>query len=386
MRTNDRFGRAEPDVAALAELAALQLLPRLNEGLVITQGFIGSENKGRTTTLGRGGSDYTAALLAEALHASRVDIWTDVPGIYTTDPRVVSAAKRIDEIAFAEAAEMATFGAKVLHPATLLPAVRSDIPVFVGSSKDPRAGGTLVCNKTENPPLFRALALRRNQTLLTLHSLNMLHSRGFLAEVFGILARHNISVDLITTSEVSVALTLDTTGSTSTGDTLLTQSLLMELSALCRVEVEEGLALVALIGNDLSKACGVGKEVFGVLEPFNIRMICYGASSHNLCFLVPGEDAEQVRASTPPIHAWFLQQNALMKSRLPKRQRWQLLVQKYCIRQRCYPQYAAISRSLSAPAKTHAQVVRWCAIKLKIRRCSARWRFVAIRLCSLCTA
>ncbi|MTH48564.1 lysine-sensitive aspartokinase 3 [Intestinirhabdus alba] len=294
MRTNDRFGRAEPDVAALAGLATQQLAPRLREGLTITQGFIGSEGSGRTTTLGRGGSDYTAALLAEALHATRVDIWTDVPGIYTTDPRVVPAARRIDEIAFEEAAEMATFGAKVLHPATLLPAVRSDIPVFVGSSKDPQAGGTLVCNKTANPPLFRALALRRKQTLVTLHSLNMLHSRGFLAEVFGILARHNISVDLITTSEVSVALTLDTTGSTSTGDTLLTQRLLMELSALCRVEVEEGLALVALIGNDLSKACGVGKEVFGVLEPFNIRMICYGASSHNLCFLVPGTEAEQV--------------------------------------------------------------------------------------------
>ncbi|HDT6546942.1 TPA: lysine-sensitive aspartokinase 3 [Kluyvera ascorbata] len=294
MRTSDRFGRAEPDVAALSELATQQLAPRLSEGLVITQGFIGSESKGRTTTLGRGGSDYTAALLGEALHATRVDIWTDVPGIYTTDPRVVPAAKRIDEIAFEEAAELATFGAKVLHPATLLPAVRSDIPVFVGSSKDPKAGGTLVCNETANPPLFRALALRRKQTLLTLHSLNMLHSRGFLAEVFGILARHNISVDLITTSEVSVALTLDTTGSTSTGDTLLTQSLLMELSALCRVEVEENLALIALIGNDLSKACGVGKEVFGVLEPFNIRMICYGASSHNLCFLVPGTEAEQV--------------------------------------------------------------------------------------------
>lgn len=294
MRTSDRFGRAEPDVTALAELATQQLAPRLDEGLVITQGFIGSENKGRTTTLGRGGSDYTAALLGEALHATRVDIWTDVPGIYTTDPRVVPAAKRIDEIAFEEAAELATFGAKVLHPATLLPAVRSDIPVFVGSSKDPKAGGTMVCNKTANPPLFRALALRRKQTLLTLHSLNMLHSRGFLAEVFGILARHSISVDLITTSEVSVALTLDTTGSTSTGDTLLTQSLLMELSALCRVEVEENLALVALIGNNLSKACGVGKEVFGVLEPFNIRMICYGASSYNLCFLVPGVEAEQV--------------------------------------------------------------------------------------------
>ncbi|AJB60861.1 aspartate kinase [Enterobacter hormaechei subsp. steigerwaltii] len=294
MRTSDRFGRAEPDVEALAELTNQQLVPRLDEGIVITQGFIGSEAKGRTTTLGRGGSDYTAALLGEALHATRVDIWTDVPGIYTTDPRVVSAAKRIDVIAFEEAAEMATFGAKVLHPATLLPAVRSDIPVFVGSSKDPKAGGTLVCKKTENPPLFRALALRRKQTLVTLHSHNMLHSRGFLAEVFGILARHNISVDLITTSEVSIALTLDTTGSTSTGDTLLTQSLLIELSELCRVEVEEDLALVAIIGNKLSRACGVGKEVFGVLDPFNIRMICYGASSYNLCFLVPADQAEQV--------------------------------------------------------------------------------------------
>ena len=294
MRTSDRFGRAEPDVEALAELTNQQLAPRLDEGIVITQGFIGSEAKGRTTTLGRGGSDYTAALLGEALHATRVDIWTDVPGIYTTDPRVVSAAKRIDVIAFEEAAEMATFGAKVLHPATLLPAVRSDIPVFVGSSKDPKAGGTLVCKKPETPPLFRALALRRKQTLVTLHSHNMLHSRGFLAEVFGILARHNISVDLITTSEVSIALTLDTTGSTSTGDTLLTQSLLIELSELCRVEVEEDLALVAIIGNKLSRACGVGKEVFGVLDPFSIRMICYGASSYNLCFLVPADQAEQV--------------------------------------------------------------------------------------------
>ncbi|CNI79887.1 lysine-sensitive aspartokinase 3 [Yersinia bercovieri] len=294
MRTNDRFGRAEPDTTVLAELAQTQLAPRIQHAIVVTQGFIGSESKGRTTTLGRGGSDYTAALLGEALNVSRIDIWTDVPGIYTTDPRVVPSAKRIDKIAFEEAAEMATFGAKVLHPATLLPAVRSDIPVFVGSSKDPAAGGTLVCNETENPPLFRALALRRNQTLVTLHSLNMLHARGFLAEVFNILARHNISVDLITTSEVSVALTLDTTGSTSTAGSLLTTSLLTELSSLCRVEVEEGLALVAIIGNQLSQSCGVGKEVFGVLDPFNIRMICYGAGSHNLCFLIPGSDAEKV--------------------------------------------------------------------------------------------
>ncbi|MGL9720384.1 lysine-sensitive aspartokinase 3 [Symbiopectobacterium sp.] len=294
MRTNDRFGRAEPDCDTLGALTRSQLQPRLAESLIITQGFIGSEAKGRTTTLGRGGSDYTAALLGEALNVDRIDIWTDVPGIYTTDPRVVPTAHHIDQITFEEAAEMATFGAKVLHPATLLPAVRSDIPVFVGSSKDPSAGGTLVCNKTENPPLFRALALRRKQTLLTLHSLNMLHARGFLAEVFSILARHNISVDLITTSEVNVALTLDTTGSTSAGDGLLSSAILTELSSLCRVEVEENLSLVALIGNQLSQACGVGKEVFGVLEPFNIRLICYGASSHNLYFLVPGNDAERV--------------------------------------------------------------------------------------------
>ncbi|WNK40976.1 lysine-sensitive aspartokinase 3 [Pantoea agglomerans] len=294
MRTDDHFGRAVPDVQVLAEQATAQLQPRIEQALVITQGFIGSESEGRTTTLGRGGSDYTAALLGEALNAARVDIWTDVPGIYTTDPRVVPTAKRIDEITFEEAAEMATFGAKVLHPATLLPAVRRGIPVFVGSSKEPAAGGTRVCNETRNPPLFRALALRRKQTLLTLHSLNMLHTFGFLAELFNILARHNVSVDLITTSEVSVALTLDTTGSTSTSASLLTQALLTELSSLCRVEVEEDLALVAIIGNQLSKACGVGKEVFGVLDPFNLRMICYGASSYNLCFLVPGNDAESV--------------------------------------------------------------------------------------------
>lgn len=294
MRTNDSFGRAEPDLDQLKALAEQHLHPRLAESVVITQGFIGRDEKGRTTTLGRGGSDYTAALLAEVLNLSRVDIWTDVPGIYSTDPRVVPNAQRIDEIAFDEAAEMATFGAKILHPATLLPAVRAGIPVFVGSSKDPEAGGTIVSDKTTNPPQFRALALRRKQTLLTLHSLKMLHARGFLAEIFTILLRHNISVDLITTSEVSVALTLDTTGSTGTNGSLLTNALMTELSALCRVEVEENLALVAIIGNELSQVNGLGKQIFGALESFNIRMISYGASSHNICLLVPGNDAEDI--------------------------------------------------------------------------------------------
>ncbi len=294
MKTNNNFGRAEPDIARLAELSRSLLTPLVRDSLVITQGFIGCEDNGLTTTLGRGGSDYTAALLGEALQARRIDIWTDVPGIYTTDPRIVPEAVRIDEITFEEAAEMATFGAKVLHPATLIPAVRNDIPVFVGSSKAPEAGGTLVDNQTRYQPLFRAVTLRRNQTLLTLHSLNMLHARGFLAEVFAILARHNISVDLITTSEVSVALTLDTTGSTSSKGSLLTQGLLTELSSLCRVEVEENLSLVALIGNHLAEATGMGKEVFGVLDPFSLRLICYGASSHNLCFMIPADEAEDV--------------------------------------------------------------------------------------------
>lgn len=149
-------------------------------------------------------------------------------------------------------------------------------------------------DKTENPPQFRALALRRKQTLLTLHSLKMLHARGFLAEIFTILLRHNISVDLITTSEVSVALTLDTTGSTGTNGSLLTNALMTELSALCRVEVEEDLALVAIIGNQLSQVNGLGKQIFGALESFNIRMISYGASSHNICLLVPGNDVEEI--------------------------------------------------------------------------------------------
>ncbi|MGL4859417.1 MAG: lysine-sensitive aspartokinase 3 [Enterobacteriaceae bacterium] len=295
MRTNANFGKAAPDTALLRELCQQHLQPRLKSSLVITQGFIGRDiDSGRTTTLGRGGSDYSAALLSEALDASRIDIWTDVPGIYTTDPRIVPAARRIDEISFAEAAEMATFGAKILHPATLLPAVRCNIPVFVGSSKEPSAGGTLVCGHTENQPLFRALALRRHQTLVTLHSLNMLHAQGFLAEVFGILARHQISVDLITTSEVSIALTLDRTSLPTGSQNLISDELLAELSTLCTVEIEEGLALVALIGNNLSQVNGVGKQIFSALDDFNVRMICYGASSYNLCFLVPGDNAEEV--------------------------------------------------------------------------------------------
>lgn len=294
MRTDSHFGRAEPQIETIAKLANEQLFPLLSSQRIVTQGFIGADETGSTTTLGRGGSDYSAALLAEALKASAVEIWTDVAGIYTTDPRLAPNASPIAEISFNEAAEMATFGAKVLHPATILPAVRQKIQVFVGSSREPERGGTWIRHQVEEAPVYRAVAVRRDQTLLNLHSLQMLHAQGFLAETFATLARHKISVDLITTSEVNVSLTLDKTGSDSAGNGLLSEALLQELSQHCRVRVEDNLALVAIVGNKIASTPGVCRRVFEVLEPHNVRMICQGASPHNLCVLVAESEAAQV--------------------------------------------------------------------------------------------
>nr|WP_264302617.1 lysine-sensitive aspartokinase 3 [Vibrio diabolicus] len=285
LRTDDNFGRAEPNIEAISTLAQDKLVPLCQESVVVTQGFIGSDEAGNTTTLGRGGSDYSAALIAESVKAGGLEIWTDVPGIYTTDPRIAPKASPIPEISFSEASEMANFGAKILHPSTLVPALRHDIPVFVGSSKEPEKGGTWIRHQVESSPLFRALALRCNQTMVTLRSANMFHAYGFLAKVFEILAKHKISVDLITTSEISVSLTLDQTD-TSGGAPQLPQAVREELEELCKVEVEHDLCLVALIGNNMSESKGYAKQVFGTLEDFNLRMICYGASPHNLCFLL----------------------------------------------------------------------------------------------------
>lgn len=293
--TNSQFGKATPDDTKTQQQANLRLKPLIEQGkVIITQGFIGRDEQGKTTTLGRGGSDYTAALIAEVLEANDVLIWTDVPGIYTTDPRVVTNAKRIDTISFNEAAEMATFGAKVLHPATLLPAVRSNIPVYVGSSKAPQQGGTWVTRDPQPRPTFRALALRRNQILLTLSSLSMLHAQGFLANVFTILAKYKVSVDVIATSEVSIALTLDKTGSASSGSTILSQDLLNELQAYCHVQVESDLALVAVIGNHLHTQAGIASQLFATLSPYTVRLISYGASTNNICTLVKNSESDDV--------------------------------------------------------------------------------------------
>ena len=188
---------------------------------------------------------------------------------------------------------MATFGAKILHPSTLVPAVRCGIPVYVGSSKEPEKGGTWVRPATDYSPAFRAVALRKNQTLIVLSSPKMVGATGFLAEVFSIFAKYKLSVDLVSTSEVSIAITLDA-GSQTSGRSSIPDALYHELREFCHVKVESGLALVAVIGNNMARTSHITAEVFSSIESFAVRMICYGASSHNLCFLVGEDEAVEV--------------------------------------------------------------------------------------------
>lgn len=291
--TDQAYSRAEPDIQRIGENAEQQLVPNLHSVRYVTQGFIGGTPEGITTTLGRGGSDYSAALFAESIHADVLEIWTDVTAVYTTDPRIVSEAKPITEISFDEAAELSVFGAKVLHPATIVPAMRKNIRVYVGSSMEPQKPGTWIMKDTRSKPVIRAISLRRNQTLVTVHSPDMLHRHGFLARLFTVLSNHQISVDLVTTSEVSVSLTVDTDVQSAERDAL-NDEVLRELRSFCQVEVEKDLSLIALIGNNLHATSGLSGPVFSLLEDVNIRLICHGASSHNLCFLVRQENAEKV--------------------------------------------------------------------------------------------
>ncbi len=306
MVTDSEFGRAEPDVPAIKEAVTTQLVPLLDKQVIVTQGFIGRDRNELTTTLGRGGSDYSAALLAEAVGADVLEIWTDVTGIYTTDPRLTQAARNIPEISFDEAAEMATFGAKVLHPSTLIPAIRNDIKVFVGSSKAPKSGGTWISREVAYRPRYRAIALRRDQTLITIKSPDMLHACGFLANVFSILKQYEVSVDLVTTSEISIAITLDSQQGQS-GD--LPEACIRELSRYAEITTEKGLSLVAVIGNHIQSqrdAGGVEGELFDAVSAEQLRLICHGASANNVCFLVEASHAEAV---VERLHERLLEQN-----------------------------------------------------------------------------
>ena len=293
MRTDSKFSCAKPICEEIKVLAHDKLLPLINDKtIIITQGFIGSNTLGETTTLGRGGSDYTAALLGEALGVATISIWTDVAGVFTTDPRVVKTAKPIPELTYIEAAEMANFGAKVLHPSTMIPAVRQEIPIFVGSSKEPEKGGTWVRPVTKSEPNFRALALRKNQTLIVLSSPVMVGATGFLANVFSVFAKYNHSIDLVSTSEISIAVTIDA-GTTTSGKAEISENMLNELRQFCHVKVETGLPLIAIIGNRMLENSGVITKAFDAINKFSVRMICYGASRHNLCFLLKDGDTTE---------------------------------------------------------------------------------------------
>lgn len=286
--TDNQFSKARPLTAEIKVLCREHLsVVKHTDSIFVTQGFIGKTKDGMTTTLGRGGSDYSAAILAEGLGADILEIWTDVAGIATTDPRLCKDARAIAEISFKEASELATFGAKILHPATLLPAIRSDIPVFVGSSFNPELGGTWVKKDVDETPLVRAMALRKKQILVTLSTPEMLYSHGFLYQIFKVFNDHKVSIDAITTSEISVSLTLD-------DSTLLNRELIIDLEAFAAVQVEDNLALISLIGNNINHTPGLAKKIFETIPDINVRMICLGASKHNFCFMIQDSSGPEV--------------------------------------------------------------------------------------------
>lgn len=300
LKTDDQFGKARPLTETIIELCQQNLADcRTNKAVYVTQGFVGQTLAGATTTLGRGGSDYSAAILAEGIKADTLEIWTDVAGVATTDPRICPEAVVIDEISFKEMSELATFGAKVLHPATLLPAIRSHIPVLVASSFEPQKPGTWVRKEVGASPLIRAMALRKKQTLVTVSTPEMLQTHGFLYKIFKIFNDHKISIDAITTSEISVSVTLDNV------DLQKNKELIEELSAVAEVSVESDLCLVSLIGNNINHTPGLAKRIFEAIADINVRMICYGASKHNFCFLVNEDRGTDV---IQKLHRQFIQQ------------------------------------------------------------------------------
>lgn len=288
IKTTQNFGKAKP----LLDEIAKSCEKLKDKSTYITQGFIGSSMQGETTTLGRGGSDYSAALFAEAIDAKTLQIWTDVAGIATTDPRLCPDAVVIKELSFLEASELATFGAKVLHPTTLQPAVRKGICVFVGSTFDKDAPGTWIKPQEQlctDLPLIRAMALKKDQTLLTLTTPKMLDTHGFLAQIFTIFDQYSISVDAITTSEISVAMTIENSAAHN-------KEFIDALTSLGSVKLEEKLALVSLIGNNINHTAGLGLQIFAGLQTedekaLNVRMICLGASRHNFCMVMDEDDA-----------------------------------------------------------------------------------------------
>ena len=282
LRTNAEFGEAVPQVAALRSLAAAHLKPLLGtDRAVVTQGYIGATEDGLTTTLGRGGSDYSAALFGAALGVEEVQIWTDVEGVLTCDPRIVPEALPIPDLSFAEAAELAAFGAKVLHPSTIQPAVEAGIPVTVRHTQKPEGRFTTISAEVHSGRPITALASRGPVTVLTVSSTRMLAQSGFLARLFEVFGRRGVSVDLVATAEVSVSLTVEAE--------VPLKLLLEDLAAFATVEVHEGRAIIAAVGERLKSTPGLGARLLTALCDINVEMISMGANEINLSLVIQQE-------------------------------------------------------------------------------------------------
>jgi len=252
----------------------------------VVGGFIGSTKDGATTTLGRGGSDYSAALIGAALEAREIQIWTDVSGVLTADPRVVTAALTIPVLSYQEAAELAYFGAKVLHPKTIQPAVDEAIPVRVCNSRAPENASTLIVSESEaTPQTIKAIAHKDGITTVQVTSARMLGAYGFLRALFEVFDRHRTAVDVVTTSEVSVSLSID--------DASALPELIPDLQQLGKVEVEEGRTIVSIVGDGLRHTPGIAARLFSAISDINVSMISFGSSSVNLTFMVDEANARE---------------------------------------------------------------------------------------------
>jgi aspartate kinase len=294
--TDDNFTRAAP-LFDLTDTAIVEhLRPVLQAGKVpVFQGFIGRTRDGITTTIGRGGSDYSAAIVGAALDAEDIQIWTDVDGIMTTDPRMVPEARRIKSISFDEAAELAYFGAKVLHPATIIPAVRKKIPVHVLNSYKPDQDGTLITDEAppcENP--IKAIAYKSGITVVNVASTRMLMAYGFLRKIFEIFDHFRVPVDVVSTSEVSVSLTVD--------DTSALWDIVTELKKIGEVNVEGSKSIVCCVGDNLKNIPGVPHLVFNALQDVKLHMMSQGASAINITFVI---DEDRLPEAVRGLHDAF---------------------------------------------------------------------------------
>jgi aspartate kinase len=291
MVTDDRFGRATPYTQVLNSRARECLQPLTQAGRIpVTQGFIGATAEGSPTTLGRGGSDFSAALLGAAVSARRVEIWTDVSGLMTADPRIVPSARTLAEASYEEAAELATFGARVLHPATAMPLVRAGIPIVVLNSRQPEHAGTTIEPSAELERMgdspIRSISWKRGITVVNVRAPRMLGTYGFLRAMFEVFERHEVVVDVLASGEVSVSLTVE--------DRTRLDPVVRELSDLGEVWVEDNRAIVAVVGIGLRHTPGLAARIFRAVQPANVEVISQGASAINMTFVVREEDGPEV--------------------------------------------------------------------------------------------